>query len=435
VDPELRPAIHAAIASINRSLLRLDKSIADYRKAVLLESEVLRGRYPREAAGLVAFERLVRGETQEAEAPLLAAVAGSRDRALRLDIRHLVNLVQGMAYAMWTGGDHESAVVFSREGLAAARLVFGGDEEVLEFLRGILSSALRGLGRFEEAVAISEEMIASRAALGDDHYATVSARIILGSLLLDLSRLTEAESTLRDALERTRRLAPEHSNTGMAAFYLGWVLQGQGRANEALALHREHLAHPSTRSDERFRGFALWGLGSAEAGVGMLDAGEASLRESLRLLEKVLGPKHDRVVRVRLALGVLLLAERRLEEAEAHVWPALEAAGTLYGDDRLELAEYRVAAGWLRLAQGRPQEAEPLLRRGVSTWEARLPAGDGRVTVARALLGASLAALGRQAEAEPFVAADLEAIGPAAHPLWQRGAREQAARTPMRAGG
>jgi tetratricopeptide (TPR) repeat protein len=427
-DQEALPSVLEAVGAAYRWLGRHEEAVASLRRALQVECRNLRGRYPRETESLLEFERLLRGETQQPARPILGGIPVSRNGDLKVDLRYVVHLTGEFCYAMLLENNTRGVAAFAREGLALADLVMPRDDGTRDFILNTLASALRRQGRYDEAAAVQREAIAeARIRQGDDGRSLGHGQVVLGSILLNANRFDEAEAALRDGLDRLRRLNPDSSNMGMALYYLGRVLQCQGRFEEAEALHREHAGLASSKSADLFRGYSLWGLGSALAALGRSQEAEDALREALKSTESARGARHAEMGRLGVDLGVLLLAQGSLDEAESLLLRSLEIAQAS-NEAREQVAEARVAAGWLHLARRRAHEAEPLLREGLGVWEETLPGGDGRIAAARVLLGTCLGAMGRKDAARSLIEANASAIRAPASPLWVRGVFEQAAR-------
>jgi hypothetical protein len=73
------------------------------------------------------------------------------------------------------------------------------------------------------------------------------------------------------------------------------------------------------------------------------------------------------------------------------------------GDEHPFTATVMVSQARLQLARSKPAAAEALLRRALQIFERKFPENDGRIATAKSLLGASLTALARYAEAEALL--------------------------------
>ena len=81
-------------------------------------------------------------------------------------------------------------------------------------------------------------------------------------------------------------------------------------------------------------------------------------------------------------------------------------------DDHWRMLVYTVNLARVRIARGEGAATEPLLRHALSAREHLYPPGDWRIAQAQSLLGASLIAQKRYAEAEPLLVAAAAMLKP-----------------------
>jgi tetratricopeptide (TPR) repeat protein len=102
----------------------------------------------------------------------------------------------------------------------------------------------------------------------------------------------------------------------------------------------------------------LFNMGEAQCGAGNLRDSESTLRESLDLSRRALGPKHVRTVSDLNALGHIQLLLGDFSGAESRFAEALGAARELPAPN-MQLAYSLAGYSSLRLRTGRPEEALP----------------------------------------------------------------------------
>ncbi len=155
-------------------------------------------------------------------------------------------------------GRYEEAGALSREVLAVSRRTLGDEHPSTLASINNLASLLKDQGKLGEAEPLHREALsAQRRTLGDDHPSTLASINNLANLLKDQGKLGEAEPLHREALSaRKRTLGGEHPSTLGSIFNVALLLQAQGKRAEALELCRQALAgyrrvlgegHPNTQ--------------------------------------------------------------------------------------------------------------------------------------------------------------------------------------------
>ena len=103
-------------------------------------------------------------------------------------------------------------------------------------------------------------------------------------------------------------------------------------------------------------------------------------------------------------------------EAEALLQDTVRIAGPKLGAEHPRTVDASVDLARVQGARGRAAGTEATLRRALEVRERLYPAGDWRIGQAQSLLGASLLAQRRYAEAEPLMLAADKSLKPVAGP-------------------
>jgi serine/threonine protein kinase/tetratricopeptide (TPR) repeat protein len=273
----------------------------------------------------------------------------------------------------------------------------------------------------------------------------------IGTAYRGLGDYGTAAGLLEDALAMRRRdLGPRHPDVAATLSELGWVLweqddfePAQRHAVEALALRRELLDQaPLDVAD------SLNLLGHVRIDLGRWDGGEAPAREAVALYERLLGAEHGDLVDPLIYLTTVLIERGEFDAGEATARRALDIATKVFGERHpwtltalgniawvarmrgdyesaetiytqiLEVAR-KVAAGHPRVAfvmlslgrvlndKGEHGAAIPILREGLSAYQARSSPNRRHEALVMRELALSLDRVGRDEEAEPLY---LEAI-------------------------
>lgn len=225
-----------------------------------------------------------------------------------------------------------------------------------------------GQARVEPAQELIDAARAAVARAGAPVELQVELAIVTGATFVQQGRLEDAQDQFQLALERQRAASgPQHPTMGRIYNNLA-----------AVNLLRQD-AHAAKRNLER----------------------------AIELQERTHGPKHPSVAPMKANVGALLLRQGRTRESKEllteslQVWEASGARNDVYiGQANLSLAQ-------AELFDGRPEEAESRARRSLTTFEAT---NAQHPDVARALtmVGASVHAQGRAAEALPLLERALE---------------------------
>ena len=273
--------------------------------------------------------------------------------------------------------------------------------------------------------------------------AQVEARYILAQALEDEHRYTEAETEYRLGLKLLEPLVAVNLRTKpdtKIATARTWAryfqillhdnLRGQGRLQEArllpsilppdpqpltpsgtesgvtsvgaIALSPCSGAGPDLRplSDAEAAQRVQWSDAAEQQSAAADFAGaETSLRRVLALDSTSFGGAHCETAVDHRGIAQMLLAQNRLDEADAEARSALAILDRLHEDRRQTVAALVVLADITAKRQG-TGDAEPYLRRALEIFERRQGVDRSETVSVRLMLGANLFAQGRLADAE-----------------------------------
>lgn len=211
----------------------------------------------------------------------------------------------------------------------AGSLTREGAEEVLVLVfqgataaRTLLSSAYRGLGRRDEAMATLEADVDTRTSAGDRMGAGRS-RYALAELCAETGRLEEARGHYLAVLEMSRTDG-RRDDESVILSDLSSVARNQGRYQEAVDLATEALDIRRDMGDPAGVGAGLTQVAGTLRVLGQNEAARRHLDEALDLARQI---GHAEGVRVVLnSLGDLAFEEGRHQEAAAYLEEALPLA-------------------------------------------------------------------------------------------------------------
>ena len=239
-------------------------------------------------------------------------------------------------------------------------------------------------GRTAEALALYEETLRrKRLRLGADHPNTLLAVNNLANGYLGAGKLEQALPLFEETLPRAKKILGEnHPGTLMTMQNLADAYAQKGRAAQARELREEALRrwkasagedHPDTLRSKGFVASSLFGAGE-------FDKAATLYAETLAGREKALGLDHSETLGSLANLATALLALERPGGAKDASRQSARAA------------------------------AERTLRASLAAREKDAKSEEWSRHHARALLGASLLAQGKRAEAEPLLGAGFEGM-------------------------
>ena len=197
--------------------------------------------------------------------------------------------------------------------------VLGPDHPDTLIARDDLAGAYEDVGRFDEAIELSERVLADQErVLGPDHPKTLTVRNNLASAYHSAGRFDEAIELLERVLVGCERvLGPDHPDTLMTRNNLAVAYRSVGRFDEAIELHERVLAeqervlspdHPDTLGARNNLAFAYHSAGRFDEAIELLE-------RVLADQERVLGPDHPKTLTVRNNLASAYRSVGRFDEA------------------------------------------------------------------------------------------------------------------------
>ena len=216
-------------------------------------------------------------------------------------------------------GRFDEAIELSERVLAEQERVLGPDHPKTLTVRNNLAGAYHSAGRFDEAIELLERvLVGSERVLDPDHPDTLMTRNNLAVAYRSVGRFDEAIELLGRVLaEQERVLDPDHPDTLGTRNNLAFAYQSAGRFDEAIELFERVLAdqervlgpdHPKTLTT---RG----NLASAYQSAGRFDEAIELFERVLADQERVLGPDHPDTLGTRNNLAVAYHSAGRFDEA------------------------------------------------------------------------------------------------------------------------
>jgi hypothetical protein len=314
----------------------------------------------------------------------------------------LLDMLGMTYYGLGLYGKAASAFDRAATVLSAA---LGPDHPITLASRSNVAAADLAAGRVNEAIARLEPTLAlAEARLAPDADAVLQTRNLLAAAYFEARRVDEAIAMHRRNLELLEaKMGPGHPYTLTSRNNLATAYDAAGRSEEAIAMHRRNLElrearlgkdHPETLQ-------SLNNLAAAYLAAGRFEEAIAMNRRTLEGREARLGKAHPETLISRLNLAQSYINVRDWDRAEEALRLNI-ALQERPGSDAQHLATSLLSLGFCLLQRGQSAAAEPVLRRSLEMYEAMRP-GDWLGPHIRSLLGESLLAQKKYAEAEPLL--------------------------------
>jgi eukaryotic-like serine/threonine-protein kinase len=266
-----------------------------------------------------------------------------------------------------------------REALARAAAAVRGAEALGG--RFVLAEALYQQGMAQDAAgeataakATMQRALAVADAAGDD-----AVRARAWTALLRYAGPSPAERELvpffnEQAKAAIERLGGDPSLDGVRRCVFADALAGQRRLDEAFVEYEGALAllERTHGPESRQAQACLNGLAVARQAHGDYDAAEALLRHCVEMRERTFGAHHPGTAPPLNDLGTLLAKRLRLAEAETYHELALRVMREAVGEDSLEVAMYENNLGEVLLEQGQGGRALAHFQRALPVFEAQV---------------------------------------------------------------
>jgi hypothetical protein len=233
----------------------------------------------------------------------------------------------------------------AREALDLRLALLGRENLDTVATQEVLADVLVGLGRFQEARPLYEDVLAiRRRLLGSEHVLVAQALRGSGQLHLELREYPAATEQLQEALDILRRLPSDHVlEIARAVYFVGLA-----------HLYRDDLA-----------------------------AAEPLFIESLASSRKLLGNQHPLVAEIMERLGVVYRRSGRYAQAEQLLRELLDIHRASTGEASPTYAGLLLELALLARVRGDCEEAEALSQQSISLYRQSLP--DKHWELARAL--------------------------------------------------
>jgi serine/threonine protein kinase/Tfp pilus assembly protein PilF len=330
IQREVLDAQHPHLATTLSNLADVLVGRGDSAEAEKLLREVLQIRvavlgdsHPHVAIALVRLARVLsdRNEVVEAESLLRQALAIRRkspDEGWPMLAANICDLAQLLSRTSRS----EEAESLYREALDIRRKRLGqrhvDTAEAMNNLAGVLCDK----DRADEALELyRESMRILEVSLPADDQRLPAARNNLANVLRMLGKHDEAEPLHREVLRTLQARYPDgHRNVARSTCNLAITLAAQGKYDESVSLYRsaiEQLRRLHAPADHFDTADALGDLAAVQSSAGRHADAEASLREALTIIQKVMPAGHPARIAAASRLAECLARQKKFDQADA----------------------------------------------------------------------------------------------------------------------
>jgi tetratricopeptide (TPR) repeat protein/predicted Ser/Thr protein kinase len=349
-----------------------------------------------------------------AETLYLKALSLSR-RVLGEDHRETLAIMSDLGPLYVNERRYVEALSILTKALEIQRRVLGEEHPDTMLTTGNLGTISLYYGKYREAwpLLVKTHEFRSRV-FGEEHPDSIMSAGALGTFYLYLGKYKEAESVDTKVLETRRRvLGNEHPFTLGTAILVGQIYANLGRYSDAerllngiITITRLRANSKEGRPGDNGPQIQVLRASTALADLyvrqGKTVPAEQMYKGALEMQQRLLGEDHPDSMDTMNHLGQLYQELGNESEAERLLMRTLELRQRVSAPENVFLADVRRALGRLRLEQRRYREAESLLRDALTGFEKAGSENWLRYQTS-VLLGASLVAQRRYADAEPFL--------------------------------
>jgi tetratricopeptide (TPR) repeat protein len=371
-EPLIESAIRHTIGVTYSDLGLLAQAQPHLERALELRRQTLG---PADAETLNTARRLgwvlhLEGHNQAAE-PILTEVLAQQERQLGPNNGDVAETLNMLASTLSSGGRRREAIDVAVRVVEIQRRVYGAEHPETLVAMNNLAVTYSNDGRYAAAEAIGKSLVEiKRRVLGNDDPSTLTSMNNLALSYRNQGKFADAEALVTETLERRRRVTgPGSPDTLQTMNTLANVYAAEGRYPEA----------------------------------------ETLLVQAIDGRTRLYGDKNPDTVAAMNNLADVYRREGNLEKAKTLFGRVLETRRQVLGPNHPNTLTVLVSLGAIELEQREPSKAEELLRQAVDGY-AQGKSDTWQRYYAQSLLGQSLAARGRYADAEPLLTGGYEGM-------------------------
>jgi non-specific serine/threonine protein kinase/serine/threonine-protein kinase len=360
----------------------------------------------------LAISYLESGKYSEAE-KLFQKVIELRTAAEGADSPELLKSQGNLAEVYENEGQYQKAEELNAKVAAADARVFGPEHPETISAQNNLAGNYVQLAKYDQAEAIYLQLAATkRRILGPEHPDTLSAISNIAFANMYQGKFREAVERNLSLLEVRRKvLGPDHPNTLTTEHNLATGYHALGQDAQALPLETEAF-----EGRKRVLGpehlltlMSMDQLASEYAGLHQNARAEALWEQVIEMQRRSLGPLHPERLKAMNRLAALYRSENKLEQALPMQTQVLEGVTKTLGPEHPNTLTATVNLAYTQYLLHQNASAELLLRGVLPVYQSKF-ADNWQRYRCESLLGATLAAQGKLAEARPLLASGYQGM-------------------------
>lgn len=286
-------------------------------------------------------------------------------------------ILDELATLLVAQGDYEAAVDWRERAVVRSRAAFGLESAETATRLALLADAYLLQWRTGTAASFAEHARSILTAIRHEGYAPkASVLLTLASVAYQQGRYSDMVARQTEALAACEAASPEAPATNRVRAYLAWFRYLNGSRSATLAA----AAGAALAGLEGALGPAHPWVADASELLGHLYRADARTAEAQAMAERAyairhgaLGPDHPDTAIALTGRALSRFSARNFADAETDCRAALEGCERALGWDHPDTATAAGNLGVILLEQSRLDEAEPWLRRSLAAWEAAAP--------------------------------------------------------------
>lgn len=362
---------------------------------------------------LAAADPGYQGQDVTVREMLAQAAQDVQSAALSPEVEAQVRHTLGQTY--YELGLYDSATVHVERAAALREQLYGEIDMRTSMSLSYLAALAEQRGEWEQAESISMRVLRIQQSLrpiDEGELATVYDNV--ARYVFNLGRLDSALALQRIGLVHRRRATDSASLDALPYTLINMAVSYMNRDDHVEA---QRLAIEALAAEERVHGTTSVMYGSilrlysqVYDGLGFPDSADATIKASVAVLERAVGPEHPDYLR---ALGVY--AQHRVDAqdwvtAERVAREVVDAIGTHLPEGNLYAATSLQNLGLSRAAQGQVTEGDAWLTRALALRRKVLPEQHWLIAVSESVLGHHYAMTGRLTLGEPLMRAAVASL-------------------------
>jgi serine/threonine-protein kinase len=302
-------------------------------------------------------------------------------------------------------GLYDSARVHANRAFELRREVNGLRDERTLFSLSYVVAATEALGSFAQAESLARVAVGEwRALKGANPSELANALDALARMIEHQGRLDEAREAKVEAVAIRRTLTDSASradlpfslnNLSVSFMYAGKIAAAESLVREGLEVARRYHGHESVVHAEMLKSLA-----SVQSDQGLHASADTLIRESTRIMEKLLGRRHPNYLRGMLNQAQILYLRGDMPGALAAADVVVPEIGSALPDADPTASSVLQSQGMTLDALGRYREGEVALRRSLDLRRKYMPPEHWAITSSESVIGYHFVLTGKYPEAE-----------------------------------